>query len=77
MKIDEDQMYTVTETQQFLRISQSTILRMLKKGIIRAAKIGKQYRIMGKEILRLISPRFEDQVGTLYNRGRNWLHEND
>jgi excisionase family DNA binding protein len=51
--------YTTTETQQVLKISESTIKRMLKHGLIRANKVGGQYRIMGKEILRLVSPELE------------------
>lgn len=51
--------YTTTETQQVLKISESTIKRMLKNGLIRANKVGGQYRIMGKEILRLVSPELE------------------
>ena len=51
--------YTTTETQKVLKISESTIKRMLKHGLIRANKVGGQYRIMGKEILRLVSPELE------------------
>jgi hypothetical protein len=47
---------------------------MIKKGLIRAAKVGKQYRILGKELLRLVSPKLEDQVGKAYNKARNWVH---
>lgn len=51
--------YTTDETRDILRISESTIKRMLKKGLIRANKVGGQYRILGKEILRLVSPELE------------------
>jgi excisionase family DNA binding protein len=54
--------YTTTETQKALRISESTIKRMLKKGLIRANKVGGQYRILGKEILRLVSPTLEKKA---------------
>jgi hypothetical protein len=49
--------------------------RMIKNGLIRAAKVGKQYRIMGKELLRVLSPQLEDQVGIAYNKARHWIHE--
>jgi hypothetical protein len=39
--------------------------------------VGKQYRVLGKEILRLVSPELEDHVGKIYNKGRRWLHEED
>ncbi|OGW84511.1 MAG: hypothetical protein A3C35_02440 [Omnitrophica bacterium RIFCSPHIGHO2_02_FULL_46_11] len=43
---------------------------MIKKELIRAAKVGKQYRILGKEILRVISPVLEDKVGKTYGKVR-------
>ncbi len=51
--------YTTGETKNILRISESTIKRLLKKGLLRANKVGGQYRILGKEILRLLSPDIE------------------
>jgi len=45
-----------------LKISDSTIKRMLKNGLLRANKVGGQYRIMGKEILRLVSPEVEKKA---------------
>lgn len=73
--IEEHQIYTPKESQKLLKISQSTMTRMIKKGLIRAAKVGKQYRIMGKELLRVLSPKLEDQVGKTYNKARRWAHE--
>lgn len=75
MKIQEETIYTPKETQAYLKVSQSTMARMLRSGLIRAAKVGKQYRIFGKEILRVISPQIEDKVGQVYNKARNWVHE--
>ena len=75
IKIQEDTIYTPKETQAYLKVSQSTVTRMLKTGLIRAAKVGKQYRILGKEILRVISPVLEDRVGIAYNKARRWIHE--
>lgn len=74
MQIQKDTIYTPKETQAYLKVSQSTMSRMLKTGLIRAAKIGKQYRILGKEILRVISPSLEDGVGKVYNKARRWVH---
>ena len=58
--------YTTTETRKVLRISESTIKRMLKSGLIRANKVGGQYRILGKEILRLVSPKLEKDAVNSY-----------
>lgn len=75
MEIKENAVYTREESQELLKVSQSTMMRLIKKGIIRTAKVGKQYRIMGKELLRVVSPSLEDKVGKMYNKGRHWLHE--
>lgn len=61
-EIKPNAIYTTDETRTLLKISQSTIKRMLKKGLIRANKVGGQYRILGKEILRLVSPEAEKQA---------------
>ena len=75
MEIKETDVYSTDEASEYLKVSMSTVMRMIKKGLIAAAKVGKQYRIMGKELLRLVSPKLEDKVGKLYNKGRRWLHE--
>lgn len=71
LEIKQNAVYTTGEVQLFLRISESTIKRMLKKGLIRANKIGGQYRILGKEILRLISPNAERKVEVSYMKLKN------
>ena len=67
-EIKPNKIYTTKEAQDFLRVSKSTIKRFLKKGIIKAYKVGGQYRIWGSEILRLVSPRFESKVYKVYKR---------
>ena len=73
--IEENGVYTPKESQKLLKISPSTMTRMIKSGLIRAAKVGKQYRIMGKELLRVLSPEMEDKVGKVYNKARHWVHK--
>ena len=75
MEIRENEVYTHEETQALLKVSSSTVTRMIKKGLIRTAKVGKQYRIMGKELLRVLSPQLEDKVGKAYNKARHWAHK--
>lgn len=65
-KIHPDKIYTPKETRDFLKISESTMKRMLKSGIIKAYKISGQYRIWGDEILKLISPKTENKARRLY-----------
>lgn len=65
-EIKPGNVYTTLETQDILRISESTIKRLLKKGLLRANKVGGQYRILGKEILRLLSPDIEKEAVKSY-----------
>ena len=58
--------YTTAETRDLLRVSDSTIKRLLKNGLIRANKIGGQYRILGKEILHVLSPSLEKKATKSY-----------
>jgi len=71
MQIFENEIYTSEETKSLLKISQSTFLRLIKKGILRAYKVGGQYRILGREILHLVSPQLEEKATTAYRRVRN------
>ncbi len=77
MEIKEFEVYTPKETQELLKISPSTMTRIIKRGLIKSAKVGKQYRILGRDILRMLSPELEDKVGRIYNKGRNWIHSDD
>lgn len=71
MEVCENEIYTSEETRSLLKISQSTFLRLIKKGILRAYKVGGQYRILGREILHLVSPRLEHKAYRAYRRVRN------
>ena len=61
-EIKPNTIYTTGEAQKLLKVSNSTIKRLLKKGLIKANKVGRQYRILGKEILRLVSPQVEKRA---------------
>lgn len=61
-EINPNEVYTTSETQELLKVSNSTMKRLLKKGLIKANKVGGQYRILGKEILYLVSPSVEKQA---------------
>ena len=66
-----DQVYTPREARDFLKVSDSTMKRMLKNGIIKAYKVSGQYRIWGSEILSLVSPKLESQVYKTYSKVRD------
>ncbi len=65
-EIKPNEIYTTAETEQLLKISNSTMKRIIKSGLLRANKIGKQYRILGHEILRLVSPDLEEKSVRAY-----------
>jgi excisionase family DNA binding protein len=68
MEIKENEIYTSDETQNLLKISESTFIRLIRKGILRAAKVGGQYRILGREILQLVSPELSQKAANLYQK---------
>ena len=70
VNIKPDEVYTTKEAQDFLKVSTSTIKRLLKRGVIRAYKVGGTYRIWGSEILKLVSPELESKVYKVYRRFR-------
>ena len=67
-EIKPNEIYTTKEAQDFLKVSKSTIKRLLKRGIIKAYKVGGQYRIWGDEILKLVSPEVESNVYKVYRK---------
>ena len=67
-EIRPNEVYTTAEAQELLKVSSSTMKRLLKKGLIKANKIGKQYRILGHELLRLLSPEVDEKVTGLYQK---------
>ncbi len=70
-EINPKEVYTTKEAQDFLKISPSTIKRLLKRGIIKAYKVGGTYRIWGSEILKLVSPKLESRVYKVYEKVRD------
>lgn len=74
-EIKSTQVYTREEAELILRISQSTMMRLIKKGVIRAAKIGGQYRILGSELLRQFLPDSEyEKARKVYRKARSKVH---
>ncbi len=74
-EIHPKKIYTPKEARDFLKISESTMKRMLKSGIIKAYKVSGQYRIWGDEILRLVSPDFEKGFYKVYKKIKNKTKE--
>ena len=64
--INPREVYKTSEAQKLLKISDSTMKRLLKNGLIKANKVGGQYRILGKELLRVVSPELEKEAVRSY-----------
>lgn len=74
-EINPKEVYTTKETRDFLKVSESTIKRMIRDGIITAYKVGGTYRIWGSEILKLISPEVESSVYKVYKKVKDKTRE--
>jgi excisionase family DNA binding protein len=68
MVVQEHEVYTPQETIAFLKISDSTFRRLIRSGVLQAAKIGGQYRVLGRHILRLMSPSLPGKVKKAYKK---------
>uniref|UniRef100_A0A7V3J911 DNA-binding protein n=1 Tax=candidate division CPR3 bacterium TaxID=2268181 RepID=A0A7V3J911_UNCC3 len=66
--LNEDAVYTPQETISILKISDSTFRRLVRKGVLKAAKIGGQYRVLGRHILALLNPSLPGKVKKAYRR---------
>lgn len=73
--IEPNGVYTPKETSELLKVSMSTIKRLLKKGAIRANKVGGQYRILGHEIFRLVSPALDQKATNVYQKIKHKAHD--
>lgn len=69
-EIKPEQIYTPKEARSFLKVSESTMKRMIKNGVVRAYKVSGQYRIWGKEILNLVSPELETEVKNIFRKAK-------
>ncbi len=73
-EIKEKEVYTLEEAQVLLKVSRSTMLRQIKKGILRVGKFGGQYRILGAELLRLLLPQnVTDKIEKKYDQFVDWV----
>jgi excisionase family DNA binding protein len=51
IEIRPNAVYTLSEVCQILRISDATARRWLKAGKLRAARVGRAYRVLGSQLL--------------------------
>jgi len=68
MVIEKDEVYTPQEAISILKISDSTFRRLVRNGVLRSAKVGGQYRVLGREILRILNPSLPGKVKGAYKK---------
>jgi excisionase family DNA binding protein len=74
-EIKANEVYTTGEAEALLKVSNSTMKRLLKGGLIRANKVGGHYRILGHELLRLLSPLVDERATKLYQKAKTRTKE--
>ena len=52
---DEDQLLTVVEVCDAMRVSNMTVYRLIKSGHLPAIRLGKTYRVLESEVERYLS----------------------
>ena len=67
-EIKPNEVYTAGETEELLKVSNSTLKRLIKKGLIRANKLGGQYRFLGHDLLTMLSPAVDQKATLTYQK---------
>lgn len=67
-EINPNEVYTPTETEKLLKVSKSTVKRLIKTGLLKANKIGKQHRIMGHNLLKMLSTDLDKSATDVYQK---------
>jgi excisionase family DNA binding protein len=47
---DTDRLWTVAEVADHMRVSNMTVYRLIKRGDLRAIRVGKNYRLRGTDL---------------------------
>lgn len=58
MKLERVKVYTVDEVAYTLRVSSETVYRMIRKGEIRALKVGRNYRIPEQSLVHFFRKEY-------------------
>ena len=53
----EDPLLTVGEVAQVMRVSNMTVYRLIKSGQLAAIRVGKNYRLRGRDVERYLAER--------------------
>ncbi|MDQ7839149.1 MAG: helix-turn-helix domain-containing protein [Thermodesulfobacteriota bacterium] len=53
MELRDNEIYTIEEAAQILKVSQTTIRRKIRSGELRSNRLGRLHRIRGEELFKL------------------------
>lgn len=53
--IDSERLWTVAEVADHMRVSNMTVYRLIKRGELRAIRVGKNYRLRGSDLDEYLS----------------------
>lgn len=62
MEINKNEIYTVKEIAQILKMSEDTVRKRIRAASLPAIKVGGRYRILGSEILKLFRKKIILQI---------------
>lgn len=57
VQLDERAVYTTAEAARILKLSPITVERQIRRGELKAIKLGKEYRLLGRDLLALFDWR--------------------
>lgn len=66
--IADDGVYTLREACRLLRISEATARRWIKEGRLPGRKIGRDYRFLGRDLLRYLTSEQQPELRPSYPR---------
>jgi len=67
-EIKPNEVYTSGETEKLLKVSNSTLKRLVKHGLVKANKLGGQYRFLGHDLLNMFSPEVDQKATIAYQK---------
>lgn len=63
-RIEPNEVYTLEEAAEYLKVSYGTVLRWAKQGTLPAFKIGRRWRVYGRDLLSLNEPGGSEEEET-------------
>ena len=62
-RIEPNAVYTLAEAAALFRISEATVRRLVRLGVLKSAKLGRTHRFLGSHLLCALYPEFHSEPG--------------